>query len=767
MKAHSIFIFLVIFMISNSQAQFPIINPNWKYIRADNTGVGGEQHFVVRGDRFGNIWTGGRIPFWSQGCVTRFDGQTFTNWGTYAENYLPNEIINNIAFDYNDRIWVGTDQGLATSADGLTWQHYTSGNCSLIRDQIKGIAIEPDNDIWVVTGEQGNGLIGGVGFFDGTTWNFYTSVNSGLPSEQLTDVAIDQNGIIWITCNIGLIKFDGLTWTQYNTGNSGISPGAPREVMVDSLNRVWICNGPNIDIFDGVNWSQINNSVWPVANFNATSMYIRGDKIVLSETTNTSRVMMFDGVNWSWQWTNDFIINSYIDLDGNYWTAGANAVKKFENGQVTNYTRYSTALCENMSEDLFIDSKNNKWIANGNGGIQVFDCPDWEIYGILNESLFPVPQTQSYVGSQISETADGDIWFTYNGSDGFAVQVPNGDYQNYASWVVWDKSNAHPWFQGIKKIAGTDSGKVFCIADFTYNTFMYDKATNSWTLWDITNGITGWPKCLASKPGGQMYICHSGGIDIYDNTGWTTIDVSSIGISDILDIEFDNFGNLWLGTVEGLWKYDGLSWVNWNITNSNIAANTVTSIKIDTITNTIFISAEEAMNFPYYGGISYFNGLGNTFITHLYGSSGISEKYVRDLDIDTLGNLWILTAGEGINVYNPMGVIGFDCIDKSLQTGNTTNVEPLASEAIQSAVVFPNPLTSSAEIRINLLKGIYVSIVILDVQGKIVRKFDHTSLMSGNNTFLLDLENVEAGVYTCKIQSSEMMQTIKIAKLKK
>ncbi|MBK6642920.1 MAG: hypothetical protein IPG39_17680 [Bacteroidetes bacterium] len=213
--------------------------------------------------------------------------------------------------------------------------------------------------------------------FDGTTWNFYTSVNSGLPSEQLTDVAIDQNGIIWITCNIGLIKFDGLTWTQYNTGNSGISPGAPREVMVDSLNRVWICNGPNIDIFDGVNWSQINNSVWPVANFNATSMYIRGDKIVLSETTNTSRVMMFDGVNWSWQWTNDFIINSYIDLDGNYWTAGANAVKKFENGQVTNYTRYSTALCENMSEDLFIDSKNNKWIANGNGGIQVFDCPDW------------------------------------------------------------------------------------------------------------------------------------------------------------------------------------------------------------------------------------------------------------------------------------------------------------------------------------------------------------------------------------------------------
>ncbi|MFN0188351.1 MAG: two-component regulator propeller domain-containing protein, partial [Bacteroidia bacterium] len=179
MKKHLFILFAFAIILQTTQAQFPTINPNWTYLRADNTGVGGEQHFVVRGDRFGNMWTGGRMPFWSQGCLSRFDGTTFTNWGTYAENYLPSEIINNIAFDNNDRIWVGTDYGLATSADGLTWQHHTPANTTLQWNRIKGIAIASNNDVWVVNGDAA--LNGGVGHYNGTTWTYYNSSNSNLP----------------------------------------------------------------------------------------------------------------------------------------------------------------------------------------------------------------------------------------------------------------------------------------------------------------------------------------------------------------------------------------------------------------------------------------------------------------------------------------------------------------------------------------------------------------------------------------------------------
>ncbi|MFN0188283.1 MAG: T9SS type A sorting domain-containing protein, partial [Bacteroidia bacterium] len=622
--------------------------------------------------------------------------------------------------------------------------------------------IASNNDVWVVNGDAA--LNGGVGHYNGTTWTYYNSSNSNLPTEQLSDIAIDQNNNKWITCNLGILKYDGLNWIQYTSANSGLSPGAPREVMIDSLNRVWVCNGFNIDIFDGTNWTHLNNTTWPVANFSATNMYINGNKIILCETTNSSRVMMFDGTNWSWEWTNDFILSCYIDVNGNFWTAGANSVRKFDGTQWKIYTRHSTALAENSNEDMFIDSKNNKWFANGNGGIQVMECPNWEVYGILNEGLFPNPQAQSYVGTCITETPDGDIWFSYTASDGIVIQIPNGDYHNYSSWVVWDNTNTHPWFSGIKKIAATDSGQVFFIADFTYNTFMYNKNTNAWTHFDITNGITGWPSCLAAHSGGKMYVCHIGGIDIYDNGTWSIWDLTSIGITHISDIEFDANNNIWLATLEGLWKYDGTTWTHWDITNSNIAANNVTNIKIDKTTNTIYASAEESVNFPYYGGISYFNGTGNVFTTLLQGSSPLSEKYVIDLDIDTLGNLWIVTAGEGINVYNPNGVLGFECIDKTLQGGGTTNIISNSVSNQNEIAAFPNPFSTATDLEFYISETKNVSISIYDVAGREIKNIPTKNLPSGKNKITIDLTELNNGIYFCQIKSNESLQTFKLIK---
>ncbi len=55
---------LVFLLLLNSTAQS---NPEWFYVRPGNTGVAGEYHHTITGDRFGNIWTGGYNPFWSEG----------------------------------------------------------------------------------------------------------------------------------------------------------------------------------------------------------------------------------------------------------------------------------------------------------------------------------------------------------------------------------------------------------------------------------------------------------------------------------------------------------------------------------------------------------------------------------------------------------------------------------------------------------------------------------------------------------------------------
>jgi Two component regulator propeller len=679
-------------MVLSKGVQAQTIGTQWRYIRADNTGLGGDYHEIVRGDRFGNLWTGGYLPFWSQGSLVRFDGTTFTNWGTYAYNYLPDDRISNIAFDNNDRIWVGTQNGLATSADGINWQHHTSLNSALQWDEIHGIAIEANNNVWVVTGEWGQGLSGGVGYYNGTNWTFYTSSNSGLPTQQLSDIAVDQNNNKWIASNLGLIKYDGLNWILYTSTNSGLSQGGVREVMIDSLNRVWACNGPNVDIFDGSTWSHINNNNWPINNFSATSMYIRGNKMIFAETTNSSRVQFFDGTTWHTHSTG-FLNSCYIDVNGVAWIAGNGEVSSFDGIVWKKYTRFNTGLSENFNEDIFIDSKNRKWIANGNGGVHVYECPNWEIYGPWNEGRFPSPQNMSTIGTSACEAPNGDIWFTYDGSNGYAVKVPGGNYQNYSAWEFFDKTNSHPWFQEPLEVESTDSGQVF-FRTFWTNTYMYNYANNTWSLFDLSNGITSTPSCLAGKDG-KMYIGHFEGIDVYENGVWSHLNFPLLGlpITHVYDIKFDQVGNMWLGTVEGLWKYDGVTWTNWNESNSNIAANNVWAVEIDTVNNLIYVGAHETMNFPYYGGISYFNGAGNVFTTYLEGTSPISHKQVEDLAVDTLGNIWILTQSEGFNVHNPNGILGFDCIDHTLQIGGgPTSIPTLISTQIE-LMVSPNPAT--------------------------------------------------------------------------
>ncbi|MCG2420503.1 T9SS type A sorting domain-containing protein [Aequorivita sp. F47161] len=749
-------LFAVIIAFQTIQAQFPTSDPNWTYFRADNTGVGGSQHYIVRGDRFNNIWMGGRVPSAGAGCVTRFDGTTFTNWGTYGDNYLPDETINDIDFDNNDRIWVGTNGGLATSADGLSWQHYTSANTPLTTDGIRGLAIAANNDLWVATGDPG--IEGGVGHFNGTDWTYYTQTNSGLQSGILRDIAVDQDNNVWIMGLDGLIKYDGVNWTLYTPSNSGLSSVNAKELMIDDANRVWICNGANVDIFDGTNWTHLNNSTWPISDFTAKRMYIRDDKTILCDTY---RVMMFDGTNWTAVVGPDFNLSCYIDAEDNYWIAGSSGVSRYDNGQWINYTSHSTALAENSNEDVFIDSRNNKWFANGNGGIQVMECPNWEVYGPWNEGLFPSPQSQSTIGRYVTETPDGDIWFSYDGSDGTAVQLPNGDYHDYASWVIWNNTNTHPYFGGPDEIAGTDNGKVFFIRYSSHDTFVYDKNTNSWEYYNMNTGISAYPKCLAARAGGKMYLGHWYGYDVYDNGTWSTVDLTAVGVEYIYDIEFDADDNMWLGTSEGLWKHDGTTWTNWNTSNSNIAENHVWAVEIDKTNNIIYLGAFVNNGD---GGLSYFDGTGNTFSTFLASSSPVAHKQVEDLALDTLGNIWILTQSEGFTVHNPNGLLGFECIDRTLQGGGLGTSDNDFTALKNKIKVVPNPFNDSVSFEFDINESKNATITIYNIMGKVVKSVPIENLQSGKNAITLNLSNFSSGMYFCKINATQNFETVKFTK---
>jgi Secretion system C-terminal sorting domain len=743
-------ILLTVIYLASTQVSISQINywPNWYWMNPGSTGVGGSYHHVVTSDSYGMIWGGGYDPFFNQGSVFRYDREpnVFTNWSAW-DGFIPDDRVNEIVFDLNGHLWAGTDYGIAYS-DGETWTTYNQSNTPLMEhEQVRGGCVDVQNRLWFSMSTVGELLSGAIMMYDGA-WHIFTSENSGLPTESLGKMAADQDGNIWICSNMGLIKHDGLNWILYTADNSELN-FASKDVHVDDQNRIWSLSGSSLDIFDGTTWDHIDNNDWPVDNFDGVSFDIRENKILLSESTNSSRVMFFDGSEWHWWWGVNMIFDSHIAADGTCWVAGIGFVSKLEDLLWTDYTSFNTGLSEYFNEDVFLDSQNRAWISNGNGGEHVRDCPNWEVYGPWNGNVFPMPQNMTTIATGACEAHNGDIWFVYDGTYGYATQIPGGNYQDYDAWINWDMDNAHPWFQSPQEVEATSSGEVF-FRTYNGNTFMYDYDTDEWSIFYAGLGLSSAPTCMVPHDG-KMYFGNYLGIDVYDNGSWSFIDLSDATIEFfyLYDFEFDNDGNLWLATYEGVWKYDGDNWTNWNESNSDIAANHVWAIETGN-DGYVYIGAHETLNWPYYGGISIFDG--NTWASYLEGSSPVLHKQVEDIELDNFGNLWILTQSMGFTIYNPQGLQNFfECMDYTFEVENDFNGIDQNYSVNNALYAYPNPAGDIVMLSFESNHAGEVTVSITNLLGQPVLDKIETTMRSGQNELELSLDKLAQGSYIIEL----------------
>jgi ligand-binding sensor domain-containing protein len=758
-------LFVALLLLNSFSLFAQIQTPEWYFLRPGKTGVSGDYHQVLVDDCNGNIWTAGYMPFWADGSVVRFNDEdtVFTCWGNY-DGYLPADRVYDIAFDTSAGLWVATN-GVGTGGhggiayyNGTTWTKFTSLNTPMPADHMRGITVDGNNTVWA-TFYNTTTSVGGVAKFNGSSWTIYTTANSGLQTSQVDKIKADAQNNIWIGTAIGLIKFDGSNWNMLLSG-SDIT-----DVEYDeSVNKIYAAAGTAIHVYNGTSWSQINSSNSPVSASNLWTVDARGDTLIIGALASVSGCWIYNGSSWSTHVLPNHVYDVRIDGKGNYWACGIGYVMKYD-GNWTTYTRYNTGLVDYFNNKVFIDSKNRKWFANGDGGIQVFNCPKWEIYGPNNGGLFPSPQNLTTIGSSITEDSYGDLWITYDGTLGYAVQIPGGNYKNYNSWVVWNNSNVAPLFQSVKETEADDSGRVF-MRLYSNSVFMYRHSNNSWTNYNSSNSTlpsSGNLLCMTPRPGGKMYIGGFMAIYVYDNGAWSTIDLAalSLPILYVYDIGFDKNNYMWLATDHGVYRYNGTTWTNWTTANSNIAADHVTSIEFGKA-DTVFIGAHNTQTFPYFGGISVYNG--TSWNSLMYGSSPIAHRQVEDLDVDTFGNLWIITESEGISVYKKGGVKGFNCINESLEQCGPTSVYEQHEIQNDPISVYPNPSWSTATISYQFGKATIVSFSIFDVNGKGVLEIPGRNCLPGLNKITVDLQQFPGGVYFCQIKSLENFRTLKLIK---
>jgi signal transduction histidine kinase/ligand-binding sensor domain-containing protein/DNA-binding response OmpR family regulator len=120
--------------------------------------------------------------------------------------------------------------------------------------------------------------------------------------------------------------------------------------------------------------------------------------------------------------------------------------------------------------------------------------------------------------------------------------------------------------------------------------------------------------------------------------------------SNVTCILQDHLGFMWIGTQNGLNKYDGYQFTisRYNPADSNSLPNNHIKAIVEDSCGTLWIGT-------WGGGIVGYNRKLDKFkrYAHLPGTNGLSDDYVNSLVLDRNGCLWIGTEKGGVDILNP------------------------------------------------------------------------------------------------------------------
>jgi ligand-binding sensor domain-containing protein len=111
-------------------------------------------------------------------------------------------------------------------------------------------------------------------------------------------------------------------------------------------------------------------------------------------------------------------------------------------------------------------------------------------------------------------------------------------------------------------------------------------------------------------------------------------DNSGLPSNNISNIAIDNGGNMWIGTENGLAKFDGTNWIIYDTENSELPHNDVLTLEIDS-KDRVWIGTSM--------GLALFDG--DNWIVYDESNSQIPGNYINVLECDNEDNIWVFYGG--------------------------------------------------------------------------------------------------------------------------
>ena len=651
---------------------------------------------------------------------------------------LPLGWVSSISFDSSGTLWV-TGGGLFKYKNEI-WTMYTPENSQLPTDQIYSSFIDSSQNIWLAT--YGYGLLK----FDGINWTSYNTTNSKIPSNNIWKIISDKKGFLWIATSNGLSKFDGKSFIVFNSSNSPIKSNEIICIGFDSKDDLWV----STNYSNGDNLFRYSNGVWynyPYSQVNISTIYSMAFK-------NNGEIWLggweglfkFDGIKWKdFNEKNSSIPSRYvktmhIDKDQKLWLGSENFSdgNNYRSGGVSYYNGIdfiklnlsNSSLPENDIYTVSVDSKNNAWFTSTSKHLIQFSSN--------GSKTIDIPS----IGINACSTIDFDdnIWIgTY--LDG--IKIYTGQ-----SWTLLNTSNSPITYNDVTDIVTDNKGQVWTVNGkdiIRLNSGKRQKFNSS-----NSNIPDDWARVISTDHFGNIWAIVGRSLVKYDGNIWHKTELPN-NAQEINTLAVDSTLNIWLGTeYSGIFKFNGKTWIEYNIYNSPLQGNQVKIIKVNK-DNVIWVGTTNNFGSGSGGVARIENGNWETFT---FKNSKITFGDVSDIAFADSGKVWIATSDAGVSLLH-------DKINPDTLKYN--NPVPLKFNLFPN---YPNPFNNSTTINYQIAVESHVKISIYNILGQNIFIIKDKVQSPGNYFVRWEPINTTSNIYFCVLETDNYKQTIKLILLK-
>jgi ligand-binding sensor domain-containing protein len=496
---------------------------------------------------------------------------------------------------------------LSAQKDFFSIRNYTAID-GLPQSQVKGIVEDKGGYLWI--GTEG----GGLARFDGREFKVYTTLD-GLLSNQVMGLRFDEHDNLWILHPRGVTRFDGLNFKTFQTPKAQPKTKALRRMYM-LRDTVFILSGTGLTTkihHDSIYYWE--KDVYEGAKVWAAHEAVGGHIVLLR--SDSSLMIRTESDSYSLPFSKSF---GKVSMFFNY---KGNVVAQTTTGQYTidmhSHTVRPTPIPTGNPVLLYDEKADVFWTSDGNSLFKT---------KINGESVTRDTVLLDVSVLQVINDSEGNAWFASDGSGLF--KYFNQDFLRCSSDNLRGIMAIHRDRDGVSWI-GTMNKGLWKIYKGKVSSYVDSKMP-------YRNSIT----CIKESPWGELWIGTAAGLGRYDKAkdSFTWYDVED-GIPgwSILAIEFDGKG-MWIGTGNGLCYFDGKKFKPFS-GSGQLAPGHISSLKYLGKYNTLFIGSELEIEALKDGNIT------TVPIPEIQNTSTLSMHSFQD------SLLLIGTGGAGVVMYNP------------------------------------------------------------------------------------------------------------------